>query len=286
MFVRAYPAGLAFDGVPGSANLTLIDLQVSRAIDGFGGGVYAPAVPIEIGGAGLLIPSGGTLTVVAGGTLDVAGDLDVTGPAVFDGSVEINGALQVDGAATFNSTTVLNGTTTVASSLNRTTTQTYTRGPMGLWSKDTAGDPWGPSGTAAGIGLQQLVLNAVGPQAIYRMQAPPPCTITEAALRINPAAHASLPNAAQRFKFDILVFDPADPVGTMSTTTVLDASGSTAVYDAEHDVENTGLSIAVAAGYMVLVKVYGESSADPNTVLFGVAYLPRLTFTRTRIGEE
>lgn len=58
-FSRQFPSGVADDDpIPGS-KLTAIDLNLSRALDGFGGGKYAPSAPLNISGKGLKVGDSG-----------------------------------------------------------------------------------------------------------------------------------------------------------------------------------------------------------------------------------
>ena len=100
-FARVWPTGLVFNEVPGSANLTALDLNVSRAVSG-DGGTWSPVTPIIFGGAGLQVTS--TLTIPSAGNLVVAS----------------GGAVTINGAATFNNSVTFRGGSTIVPSTNFT----------------------------------------------------------------------------------------------------------------------------------------------------------------------
>lgn len=95
-FERVWPgAGLAFNQPPGSSNLTQLDVNVSKSINGDEGGAWAPsAEPIAIGGTKglwvaapfraddatlLRVRTGGALTLDTGSTTLVNGAVNFTG---------------------------------------------------------------------------------------------------------------------------------------------------------------------------------------------------------------
>ena len=89
-FTRVWPgAGLAFNAPPGSANLTQLDLNVSRAIDGFAGGTYAPTNPLVLGGSGVDIAAPfaaancASLVIANPGTLTVNGSVAAAGTSTW-----------------------------------------------------------------------------------------------------------------------------------------------------------------------------------------------------------
>ncbi len=93
-FPRVWPApGLVFNAVPGSVALTQLDIHVSQAVNGFGGGSYSPVTPIVIGGAGLQVTGpfeGGFRTLITslssvsfgGGSLEQFGAAAFTASAL------------------------------------------------------------------------------------------------------------------------------------------------------------------------------------------------------------
>jgi hypothetical protein len=68
--MRVWPTGLAFNDVPGSANLTTLDILTSQSINGFVGGTWAPVSPIIIGGAGFRVTGPATLDDMQASTLN------------------------------------------------------------------------------------------------------------------------------------------------------------------------------------------------------------------------
>lgn len=87
---RVWPTGLAFNNVPGSANLTTLDILTSQSINGFVGGTWAPVSPIIIGGAGFQVT----------GVFDAANsnNIGVTGTLTVSGSIALSGT-QVNASA-------------------------------------------------------------------------------------------------------------------------------------------------------------------------------------------
>lgn len=84
-FSRVNPAGWALYEVLTSAQMNALDINVSRAVDGYAGGTYNPSAglvwnnDLDVVGDSTLT---GDLDVV--GDLTLTGDLDVTGQAAFD----------------------------------------------------------------------------------------------------------------------------------------------------------------------------------------------------------
>lgn len=100
------PAGWAFGEVLTSGQLEALDASQARAIDGTGGGTYAPTAQIVINGAGLKVSS---LTVT--GTLTLNGDttignsptdsLSVLATSTFSAPVTLDDALTANDVADF-----------------------------------------------------------------------------------------------------------------------------------------------------------------------------------------
>jgi hypothetical protein len=163
-FARVWPAGLTFNAPPGSANLTQLDLNASRAVDGYAGGTYAPTSLITIGGDGLsvtgpfntdtaeVIRVSTSLTILLGATLQLTGNQVVnSGAAVgilsgafitvssggtltmnagstgtFAGTNTLSGATTISGALTCSNTVALNGATTQTGKLTKSGVSAYT----------------------------------------------------------------------------------------------------------------------------------------------------------------
>jgi hypothetical protein len=62
-FARQWPSGIADNDPATGAKLTQLDLNVSRALDGYAGGNSSPSTPIGLGGAGLKMNLGGKLNL-------------------------------------------------------------------------------------------------------------------------------------------------------------------------------------------------------------------------------
>lgn len=110
--------GWAFGEILTSAQMDALDADHAAAIDGVGGGTYAPSNPIVVGGDGLSVtgpfacsgPATFTSTVTLGNaesdTITVNGLLVINNDLVIDNDVQLGSggadAISVDGVATFS----------------------------------------------------------------------------------------------------------------------------------------------------------------------------------------
>lgn len=73
-FARLVPTGTWVNGyTPAPGLWETMDQQLSQAMNGDGGGTYAPATPVIVGGSGMQIPGGAVWTILANGELQVVG---------------------------------------------------------------------------------------------------------------------------------------------------------------------------------------------------------------------
>lgn len=91
MFARIRAAG-TWIGVIASSELDTLDLNLSRAIDGYAGGSYAPSSPIVIGGAGMIFS----------GSTNIGANLTVGGTAYVTGDTTLHQTLAVHGITTLS----------------------------------------------------------------------------------------------------------------------------------------------------------------------------------------
>lgn len=123
-FTRVWASGLAFNAPPGSANLTQLDINVSKAIDGSAIGTYAPTGVITIGGSGLSVTGafnasaannitfGGTLTGSSGCTVNFSGTHTLAGTTAISGTLNANGTTNLAGVNTISGPTTHSGALT------------------------------------------------------------------------------------------------------------------------------------------------------------------------------
>lgn len=161
-----------------------------------------------------------------------------------------------------------------------TTTKTYTRGPTGIQSVDrnewalSNGTHYQQNNAPSGAGSRTVLA--------YYFKIPAGAIITEITQRIDPAGgHVALPGVMPVWQ--AIDVDPA----TGSSTNIVsktDASATVMAYEAAHDLTQTGLSYAVAAGHVIIVWTTGEQGPDEVDGL--QSFMPLITYTRAQIGEE
>lgn len=90
------------------------DDRQSKAIDGDGGGTYAPTSQLEIGGAGLKItgPFRVESQAVFTSDVDISSGLAVGGACLLNNDVDITNDLSISGDCTFNGASTFHGTFT------------------------------------------------------------------------------------------------------------------------------------------------------------------------------
>jgi hypothetical protein len=112
-FARIRPFGNWLDGgTLDETELEQFDDHLSKAIDGDGGGAYAPSAQLIIGGAfAFKLTTGLDVDADAGvsGSLTVETNLLVDGDAALGGDVGVVGAATFAGVATFNDNSIFNG---------------------------------------------------------------------------------------------------------------------------------------------------------------------------------
>lgn len=259
-FVRVYPSGLPFDHPPGSANLTLLDLQVSKAVNG-DGGVWAPLTPITIGGSGL----------------EVTGAF-VTANLTTNGAVTIQsgGSIVVQSGAALT----VQGTLTISNGVEFATPRSYTRSSTGtIWFDATE---WG-AGTNGMFFLQNTPPGSGGSQTpvSWVLDVPAGSTITSITWYIDPAGgHGALPGTLPSLL--VRELNPADGTST-NIVTMADTSPDVGTYEAAHTIASGVLAYATTAGRIVVASMLGEKGA--NEVAGGRFYPPVVTFTRTTVSE-
>ena len=112
MFTRTRPA-------LGWTNLSAVlpeefeafDDRQSKAIDGDGGGTYAPSAQLVIGGAGLKVTGAFRVESIATFTndVDMSAGLVVGGACLLNADVDVANALSIVGDGTFNGTAIFHG---------------------------------------------------------------------------------------------------------------------------------------------------------------------------------
>jgi hypothetical protein len=123
-FSRVNPGGWGLFEVLTSSQMNQIDINQSRAVDGFAGGTYTPSDPIEFGGAGVVINTiGGTptftgdVTFEGDVTIDSGHNLTVGGSLIVDYGILVNGgSISVDATVltAFNGPVIFGGGAEVA----------------------------------------------------------------------------------------------------------------------------------------------------------------------------
>lgn len=123
-FSRVNPGGWGLFEVLTSSQMNQIDINQSRAVDGFAGGTYTPSDPIEFGGAGVIINTiGGTptftgdVTFEGDVTIDSGHNLTVGGQLIVDLGILVNGgSISVDATVltAFNGPVIFGGGAEVA----------------------------------------------------------------------------------------------------------------------------------------------------------------------------
>lgn len=152
MLSLIWPAGLAFGEILTSNDMEALDASQARAIDGVGGGTYAPSATIVINGAGLQVATLliGDLTVngstqlgnTSGDTLSVTATSTFSSPVTFDDDVAVNGAIVFTGDLTAGSVTI-NSDATIGNSASDALTvgaTTEFNAPVTLADSLLAGD--------------------------------------------------------------------------------------------------------------------------------------------------
>lgn len=102
--VRAKPSGFGFHDKLTSAQIETIDSQIPDAVDGAGGGTYAPSSAITIGGSGLIMSGGFTSLGVAqflGSSLTITAPTFIAGATEFATTVLFDTTTTLAAAATF-----------------------------------------------------------------------------------------------------------------------------------------------------------------------------------------
>lgn len=100
-FTRVKPANWAAFETLTAAQMNQLDIDHANAVDGSGGGVYAPSSAIEIGGSGLVVSGAFGVT----GVSTFSGDVFL---GVFGADVQVDGPLTVNEPSTFNETVTVN----------------------------------------------------------------------------------------------------------------------------------------------------------------------------------
>lgn len=123
-FSRVNPGGWGLFEVLTSSQMNQIDINQSRAVDGFAGGTYTPSDPINFGGAGVIINTiGGTptftgdVTFEGDVTIDSGHNLTVGGSLIVDLGILVNGgSISVDATVltAFNGPVIFGGGAEVA----------------------------------------------------------------------------------------------------------------------------------------------------------------------------
>ena len=122
-FARKNALGWGFGDKVSHGDLTAIDLDTSRAVDGYAGGNYTPSAKIDVAGSGLrcdmagasTCPSGASLAFASGSTLTSAGKVALGGAATpsSNGETNFGGTARILSGATLS--VVSGGTLSTAS---------------------------------------------------------------------------------------------------------------------------------------------------------------------------
>lgn len=303
--------GLPFNGVPGSANLTLLDLQVSKAVNG-DGGTWAPVTPIVLGGAGLDVPGpfsssgatditiNGTLGIAVGATIQLGGNvvansgaivqwqsgsflnLSAGATATLSGTTNAAGTINASGAVNFSGTPALTGATVLGVS----PTRSYTRPCKSVLEVDTS--KWAPDSlnpySFPLIALEGVFVSvgSVPDMLAYAADVPDGATITSVSVQVQGNTPAHLPtDRPTLYLYRCNVTTGAETL----IGSAIDGSATGAAYVALHAITISGLSEVVDGTTSVyVVRVEGEGST--GGVLGLKVCVPTATFTRGKIGEE
>jgi hypothetical protein len=138
MLTTAKIAGWAFGELLLSGEIEHIDTEVQKALDGVGGGTYAPVDQVIIGGAGLRITTvldiTGTINITGNttignsdaDTLSVIATPEFEAPATFnDGIIITAGGAEVHGSSSFGANLTVSGDLSVAGELDVTSAVTF-----------------------------------------------------------------------------------------------------------------------------------------------------------------
>lgn len=313
-FVNVYSPPLGFNAPPGSANLNLIALQLSKAVNGDDGSVHAPITPITFGGAGLdvtgpltasdvsaiTLGAAGALTVPVGSQIIVLGTqvinaggivqwqsgsfltVNAGATATLAGTTTASGTFNASGTASFSGTPQLTGATVFGISPARA----YTRTCKVVAYFDDA--KW-QSDSLNAFSYPLIVLEAsfITPGSVpdmlgYTLDVPDGATITS----VTACVQGNTPNHLPTDRPTVYLYRCNLNTGVETLIgSQVDLSATGADYVTLHSITISGLSEVVdGTTSTYVVRVEGEGST--GGVLGLKVCAPTYTFTRGKLGEE
>ena len=268
-FSRANPVGYALGERLPSADANIIDLNQSRAVDGYAGGSYSPSTAITILGRGL---------VVWGDGLGVYGALGVNCSAMFNAAYSATFAGGVNIAPTATCT-IQDGATFGAENRADVTCTSYTRTVyINSTTPGVMSTHWIASFNATAaywIQDSDTISTLYLPLAIV----PAAGAITELEIQLQgETGHVGLP--ATMPSLSLMRQDP-DGSTLVATNTQSDTSATVVAYEATHPITLTGLNVQ-PLNYVWMVRVSGESSTNALAGL--MVYSLKITWSSVSIG--
>lgn len=246
-FSRVKAAGWAMFEVLTSAQMNQLDINMTKAVDGDGGGTYTPSAPIDIdgdgGGDGFAMKvenlqatsaSATTVTMTQGtvnSQLTFKGDANDNLPKLEQSASSdprVMGYRQLIGAAHANQ-----GATTIF---------------------------WAFNANSAGIFWIQQEVEAQHVLTIPLNHLPARCTITSVQVWIDGGTgHAGVPSGLP--SFELIKSNASDGTAT-SEGSVTDSPGSVAAYESAHSLTLGGLNLTVDQNTIYYVYFQGEGGAN------------------------
>lgn len=295
-FARArLPGFWTFNSAVSPSEFEHLD-DYAYAIDGRGGGAYAPTSVITIGGSGLtvsgpfnasdaqIVDVAGSLTIKLGATLQTTGNQVVNSGAIVGFT---NGSfLTVQSGATF--TMNAGATCTLGANVTITTaSRSYQRAEMFLqyndftyWAQDAA---YFRSFPAVAAQLQASGTVFQIDNMVWEARVPDGSTIQTVSWTILPVVgpRGALPTLP---RFWVEVIDVTTGAAAFSTA-VVDSSASVAAYETLHTITSPVLGWAIdKTKHVVLVRCQGEAGGGFVALMQG--FMPIVNYTRTKLAEE
>lgn len=304
----ALVANKAANQILNSAEWNQIDEDHTRTVNVVDGDTCSPTNPVEftggivrfktagvlaIGATGeltientgdLVAESGATATFESGSALvlDAGSVLNLTGTGAVNGLLGVNTDLNVNNGGTLAILAggVLELQSTITPTYDSPRTFTRTANPVAAYNFTNYASPVHQSP----VGHYTYVVLDDGTDAwlMFAIDPPDGCTITSCTIRIDPPAHANQPAIMPELH---LYTQNVTDGSAVTDDSQADTSADAAAYGAAHSITVTGLSIAVDKSLTAYwLGFRGEGITD------GVANcrvdIPRVTFTRAKLGEE
>lgn len=233
------------------------------------------ADPVVQSGCAWTWQSGSSATFANGSTLTANGLVSIN--ATTGSSI----TLASGGTFTNNSPTVLNGTVTIdnAQSVVFDSAKTYERTIDHLPAYDAAHWAEFVSGSVVPIHASQTI-SAGTTQIAWAFRVPTGGTVTAASIFITPpTGHGGVPvvtvSVAKLLR---------SGVGAADLHTQSDTSPDVATYETPHELAVSGFTLTFNEGELLIVRITPETGA--NALVNMKVSPPKVTFTRTTLGEE